>query len=303
MALVEDQWALVRAGRSNLGDYLQLAESMKNVRNRAAWETMDAHLDYVGDYVVSDADRAQYQAWVRNLLQPTMQELGWKAAPEESTDRKGLRATVAFTLGYAGRDPETIAQATRLVNQAMSGSATVDPTLLASMTQLAAINGDAALYQRYLAAMKAAKSPEEYYRYFYGLAEFRRPELVQRNLEYALSPEVRNQDATGFLGAMLRSTDASKRAQVWTFVKGHWPGLENRLASYTRGEIFGATSAMCDAGERDDVQAFFAEHRIDSADRTMRQSVERMNMCISMRTQQSARLQSWLKQQPAGGGN
>jgi aminopeptidase N/puromycin-sensitive aminopeptidase len=303
VALAEDQWAMVRAGRSSLGDYLQLAESMKDVRNRAAWETIDAHLQYVGAYVVTEADRAQYQAWLRNLLQPTMQELGWKAAPEESADSKGLRATIAFTLGYAGHDPEAIAQARRLVEQAMSDPGSVDATLLSSITPLAAMNGDAALYEKYLAAMKAAKSPEEYYRYFFGLAEFRRPELVERNLQFALTPEVRNQDATGFLEAMLRSSDAAKRARVWAFIKSHWPDLEHRLASYTRGEIFSATSSMCDAGDRDDVQAFYAQHRVDSAERTVRQSVERMNNCIDMREQQGSRLASWLKQQPASGGN
>lgn len=303
VALVEDQWAMVRAGRSSLGDYLQLAESMRNVRNRAAWDTLATHLQDVGDYVVTDADRAQYQAWVRNLLRPTLQELGWQSTPEESTDRKSLRATVVFALGYVGGDREVIAQATRLVNQAMSGSAGVDPTLLATITPLAAVNGDQALYDKYFAAMKAAKSPEEYYRYFYGLTAFRRPELVERNLEYALSPEVRNQDATGFLGTILRSTDPQKRKQAWAFIKGHWPELENRLASYTRGAIFGATASMCDAQDRDDVQAFFAQHPVPSAERTQRQSLEQMNNCIDMREQQGARLASWLKQQPERGGN
>ena len=303
VVLVDDQWAMVRAGRSSLGDYLQLAESMKDIRNRAAWEALDGHLQDVSDYVVGDADRAQYQAWVRNLLHPALQELGWQSSPEESADRKALRATVILTLGYAGRDQEVIAHATRLVRQAMGGGASVDPTLLATITPLAAIHGDQALYEEYLAAMKAAKSPEEYYRYFYGLAAFRRPELVERNLRYALSPEVRNQDATGFLGSILGSTDPRKRKQAWSFIKANWPQLENRLASYTRGDIFGATAAMCDASDRDDVQAFFAQHPIPSAERTMRQSLERMNNCIDMREQQGSRLALWLKQQPEKGGN
>ncbi|HYX70888.1 MAG TPA: hypothetical protein VE825_17265, partial [Terriglobales bacterium] len=87
------------------------------------------------------------------------------------------------------------------------------------------------------------------------------------------------------------------------FIKSHWPDLEHRLASYTRGEIFSATSSMCDAGDRDDVQAFYAQHRVDSAERTVRQSLERVNNCIDMREQQGSRLASWLKQQPARGGN
>jgi aminopeptidase N len=303
MTLVADQWALVREGRSSLGDFLHLAEQMKGVRNRSAWATIANSLNDIADYYATAEDRGQYQAWVRNLLQPTLQELDWRPSPEESQERRGLRPIVIFTLGYAGRDPEVIAEATRLVEQSMSNPGSVDPTLLRNLTQLAAINGDSALYDKYLAAMKDAKSPEEYYRFFYGLADFRRPELVERNLEYALSPEVRNQDATGFLGSMLGSGDPQVRAQAWAFIKSHWAELEKRMASYTRGEIFASTSSMCEARDREDVQAFFAQHRIPSAERSERQAVEWMNNCIDVRARESSRLASWLKQQPTRGGN
>ena len=303
VALVADQWALVREGRSSLGDFLHLAENMRDVPNRSAWATIASRLNDIADYYATTEDQVQYQAWVRNLLQPMLQELGWKPAPEESQERRGLRPIVILTLGYAGRDHEVIAQATRLVEQSMSDPGSVDPTLVGSLTQLAAVNGDSGLYEKYLAAMKAAKSPEEHYRYFYGLADFRRPELVERSLEYALSPEVRNQDSTGFLGSMLGSADPQVRAQTWAFIKSHWAELEKRMASYTRGEIFASTASMCDARDRDDVQAFFAQHRIASAERSERQAVEWIDNCIDIRARESSRLAAWLKQQTPRGGN
>ena len=59
-------------------------------------------------------------------------------------------------------------------------------TLVPKVLQVAAVGGDAALYQRYLDQMKSASAePERYYRYFNALSWFSDPALVKRTLEFA----------------------------------------------------------------------------------------------------------------------
>ena len=43
---------------------------------------------------------------------------------------------------------------------------------LRAVSAVAARHGDAELYDQFKAQMQKAKSPEQYYRYFYALAEF-----------------------------------------------------------------------------------------------------------------------------------
>ena len=61
-----------------------------------------------------------------------------------------------------------------------------------------------ALYEQYLAQLsKAGAQPEQYYRYFNALSWFSDPSLVKRTLEFAMSSDVRSQDASTLIGSLL----------------------------------------------------------------------------------------------------
>ncbi|PYX88049.1 MAG: peptidase, partial [Acidobacteria bacterium] len=111
IVLVRDAWAAVRAGQQPIGDFLELAEELQTDRNSSVVQQLNRELDYIGEYLVSDANRPQYQAWVRGLLQPVLKDVGWLPASNEDTNRKDLRAHVIYTLGYTARDPEVLAKA------------------------------------------------------------------------------------------------------------------------------------------------------------------------------------------------
>ena len=64
----------------------------------------------------------------------------------------------------------------------------------------------------------------------------------------------------------------------------------------------GATGTFCDAHMRDQVADFFAAHRVEAAERTYRQSIERINSCVDLKSQQEPQLASWLGQHGASGG-
>jgi hypothetical protein len=57
----------------------------------------------------------------------------------------------------------------------------------------------------------------------------------------------------------------------------------------------GSVGTFCDAAMKDQVQEFFSAHPSAAAERTLRQSMERITNCIDMKTQQSSQLASWLQ--------
>jgi len=64
----------------------------------------------------------------------------------------------------------------------------------------------------------------------------------------------------------------------------------------------GATSGFCDPGMRDQVTQFFSAHKVDAAERTYKQSIERINNCVDLKTQQESQLASWLGLHGTAGG-
>ena len=79
-------------------------------------------------------------------------------------------------LGAVGNQ-SAIEDARALVEEELATPKSTDPTVLAAAIPIAAANGDAALYGRYLARSKSAVDPEDRYRFLYGLTSFTDPAL------------------------------------------------------------------------------------------------------------------------------
>jgi aminopeptidase N/puromycin-sensitive aminopeptidase len=300
IALQEDIWASVRVGREPVGDYLALAQGLGSDRNRAVLEDVLGQLNYIGQYLVTDNDRESYRIWLRQYLTPILKDVGWEPKSGESDEQKTLRARVFNALGYDARDPLALAEARKIADKALDNPASVDRELAGSAFGLAALNGDQAFYDKLLGATKNAKSPEEYYMALFTLPQFGDAKLLQRTLDYAISPEVRSQDALGLISNVMQNPAGEKLA--WDFVQAHWDAVQKAGGPFASAQIVNATSSFCDAGMRDQVAEFYAAHKIEAAERTYRQSIERINNCVDLKSQQEPQLASWLGQHSSSAG-
>jgi len=61
------------------------------------------------------------------------------------------------------------------------------------------------------------------------------------------------------------------------------------------GVLVGSTAAFCSEEARDDVQQFFAAHKVASAERALKHAVERINGCTEFRRTQEPNLAKWLQ--------
>src|SRR5206468_3234687 len=114
-----------------------------------------------------------------------------------------------------------------------------------------------------------------------------------RALEYSLTSNLRSQDTAAFFAKFLGQETARPRA--WSFLKQHWTELERKIAVFGGDTtVVGSLSAFCDAASRDDISAFFKQHPLPAAARTLNQTIERINNCIALRTAQTPVVASWL---------
>ena len=165
---------------------------------------------------------------------------------------------------------------------------------MSPILQVAGAGGDAALYDRYLARLTAATAmPEEYYRFFNTLAAFHAPELVARTLRFALSSDVRSQDAPLLIAQMLGSQQTQDA--TWAFVQAEWPALVARLGTFQGiPNIVGSFSGFCSMEKADEIRTFFTTHRVPEAARSLQQSLERIEACAAIRSRQSPAFGKWL---------
>jgi aminopeptidase N len=262
-------------------------------------ENLLERLDYIGLYLVNDNDRDTYRAWLRQYLNLIVKDVGWEPKPGESDEQKLIRSRLLNALGYDARDPEALAQARKIADRAHDDPASVDWELARVAFRVAALNGNQAFYDRLMGALKNPKSPEEYYMYFFTLPRFSDQKLLQRTLDYAISPDVRSQDGLNLITSVMENPAGEKLA--WTFIQSHWDAVQKAGGPFASAEVVNATSRFCDAGMRDQVTNFFAAHKVEAAARTYKQSIESINNCIDLKSQQAAQLASWLGQQTSRG--
>jgi hypothetical protein len=107
-----------------------------------------------------------------------------------------------------------LAKSRTLVEQYMRNSNSVEAALAGNALGISALDGNAALYDRYLEHMKTAKTPEEYYNYFGALTNFPNPELAKRTMEFVLGPDVKNQDLF-FVGGLFGNPDTRRFTRLF----------------------------------------------------------------------------------------
>jgi len=297
ISLVANEWALVRTGRHSVPDYLALVNSLRDERDGLVLSEIINRVQYISRNLINDQDRPEFQQWVRSYFSPILKSIGMMPKEGESASVASLRPNLYAILGgRAGEDPDVVAQARKVTQDYMKDPASVPPDLSDEAVYIAAVHGDAALYDQYRAKLAQVKTPQEYYTYFYALANFNDPALLQKTLDFGLSPEVRNQDLN-IIASVMRNPKGSDLA--WNFVKAHWDDLMKKAGgsiSGASGVAFGGTGTFCDAQKRDDVKAFYDAHQIQGSQRNFRQAQESINYCIDLKQRQEQPLAQWLQQ-------
>ncbi len=296
VSVTNNEWALVRSGRHSVSDYLAMMTTLRNVREMKVLGTLLDRISYINRYLVSDENRPQFAKWVGSYLRPMLNEVGYAPKANEPEDYKRLRPQVIGLLGIVAEDNEVIAKSREMAESYMKDPTSVNPSDVNAFLVIAAAHGDRALYEQYREHVASAKTPAEYYSYFYALADFRDPALLKETLEFALSPAVRNQDMN-LVGAVMSSREGGPVA--WNWVKTNW----ERVAAKNGGSIgaasvaFGGAGNFCDAQSRDDVKAFYETHKIQGTERGLRRQQETINNCIQIRERELPKVAQWLQQQ------
>jgi aminopeptidase N len=299
LSLLGDEWWMVRAGRHDIDVYLDLAGALAGDETPAVIDAVASRLAFTSEHLVqSDRRRPGFQRWIRGRFGPALSALGLPGDPRDSDERQSRRGELLALVGGTGDDVAVQRRARELAVAYMADPASLPGTLAPTVLRIAALAGDAALYDQYVAHLDTLGSqPEEYYRFFGALPAFRDPALVKRTLVFAMSPAVRTQDAGALLAGLLARSPS--RGTAWQFITAQWPALTQKLGTFQGiPAIVGALGTFCSATEAEAVRRFFADRPVPSAQRTLQQSIERIENCAALVTRQSPALTAWLESRP-----
>jgi aminopeptidase N len=294
LRLLGDEWWMVRGGRHDAGVYLDVASAFATDKASSVIGTIAERLGGIGEDLVTPSDQPRYQAWIRTHFGQQLTALGLPGDAKDNDDTQMRRATLLELVGVTGNDPEVQKRSRELATQYLKDSRSLPATLAPTVLDVAALDGDRALYDQYIAKLGAlAAQPEEYYRFFNALSWFKDPALSKRTLEYALSPAVRTQDTGTLIGSMM--VKPWSQDLTWEFVKTNWQTIVKSLGEFQGiPSIVESTGSFCSADRAAEVRAFFEKNPIPSSQRAMQQSIERIENCVALKERQSKPLAAWI---------
>jgi aminopeptidase N/puromycin-sensitive aminopeptidase len=296
ISLTGDEWARVRANQADVGDYLDLAAALKDDRNAAVIsEAVENVTTVYQRLAATPEEQKKLSVWIDKTFAPILNNLG-PAKASDSDDTRALRAELLVVVGSYGNSPAVVTMAQQIGDRYLADPASVDATLGYAALTVAARHGDAALFAKLQHAYQTSGDPDFQNTALRLLAQFRSPDLVKRALDYAMSPEVRNQDA-GYQFAIPLAYRQTRNV-AWDYMKSNWDKVQAQLTTYTDGVLVSYTGYFCSAPAREDVKNFFAAHQVAASDVSLRHALEAIDGCIEFRSLQEQNLEKWLAAQP-----
>ncbi|MGZ5214062.1 MAG: M1 family metallopeptidase, partial [Actinomycetota bacterium] len=119
-ALVDDAWAAVVDGSSTASSFCRFVEGFTDETELPVWQLILTGLSWC-DRFLEDEPRDRFRDYVRDLLRPAIDRLGWEASSNEPDLVRALRGALAQALAVLGDDPEAKAQMRELESEARGG--------------------------------------------------------------------------------------------------------------------------------------------------------------------------------------
>jgi puromycin-sensitive aminopeptidase len=295
IALLSDEWALVRAGSRDIGAFLDLCAGFGGEADHAVLDELVGRLAVVEHRLVADGDRPALARFVSGLLGPQLAATGWDAAPAEPDVQRLRRAAAVRALGIVARDPAVVAEATARLDRWIAGDrAALEPNLHDAAVTLVARAGDAARFDAFRALFAGETDPTFRRRWLLALASFEAPDLADRGIALAFGDGVPLQDTSSFVAALLGNRTA--REPFWARLRQEWDVVHARLraAPMLLRRVVEAMGALVTRRHLEEVEAFLAAHPLEEARQATAQTLERLRQDVELRDRTQRALGAWL---------
>ena len=292
LGLQSDAYALTRAGHIPATQFLELAEAFDQETDASVCSDLAGNLGSLEVLLRDQPFYGAFSAYGRGIFQPIGQRIGWDARPREGHLDALLRSTVLAQLGTFGDEPVLEEAAARFAVYARD-AAGVHPDIRAVVLTLAARQGDRSAYDAMWELYGQATLEEEKVRLLVALSRFERADLLQETLERSLSPEVRTHDT---INAVVSAGAArTGRGLAWEFLKANWDEFDRRYGKGGFGlmRLVSITSAFTTLDHHQEVEGFFADHPAPAAERSIRQSLERIRLNAAWLERNGDELAAW----------
>jgi len=205
-----------------------------------------------------------------------------------------LRPLLLKVVGDEGQDPAVRADAQKLALRWLADHSVASPELAAVALRLAALDGDAALYDRYLASAKAEKNRLDRQRILDALGSFRDPELIARGFRVYQEQEFDPREAYSLVAGP--ASYGPTRDLPFNFAQKNFDAIVAMMPRDFGAVVPRLGAGFCDEPHFNAMAAFFGPKARNFAggERRLTQSLEQIQQCAAFKAKAAPQLAAFL---------
>lgn len=289
-SIVRDLFALAEGGYIPTTEALNFSLNFKKETEYIVWSEISTGINRIYNLISDESFKDQYSEYVLNLFSPLAEKIGWNKKTNEKHSDSLLRSLALSQAGSYG-DKKIIKKAQQL----FKNKKPIEANLRSTIYNIVAQNGGEKEWEKFKKLYQKEEMHEEKDRYGQALTSFRKNNLIQKTLKFALSKDVRNQDAP----YIIAQTWANKygRDLTWRFIKNNYKTILKRY-----GEGGGLISRMITPlgnhirlKDLNDAKKFFTKNTAPGADRSLNQAYEKIASNSAWLKADKNKIKKWLE--------
>ncbi len=289
--------AMLDAGLLAGDEYLATLERFVDDPAPEVVTTLIGGLGKVQGALITPDLRGPFALTVRRMLRPSLQRFGMTPARGEPEAVSLMRPGLLTMLGVHGLDRDIQDWARLAARRYLVRPDSVAPSVAGVALELAARDGDGALYDAYRERFETTRIPSERSRFLAALGHFRNAELMERALDYAITGPLRPQEIFTIPGNMNENDELQERRWRW-LLAGYKP-IAKRIPPFQLSRLPNF-AACCDTLRIPEAQAFFnyRDTNFPGTREELDQVIERIGDCAALRRRESNAVARYLLQTP-----
>ena len=294
MELVYNTGALLDAGAIPGDSYLAVLERLSDDPDPMVVQAALAGLGKVKLAFVEAESEEAFARYVDRALTPALERFGAVKREGELESVSFLRGPLLKWLAVEGRNPRARAYGDSLARAWLADPTSIDPALTQSALQIAAKDGDEALWETVRTKFETTTNPAERRVLLQTLGAFQAPAMREKSLAYALTGPLKPQETLTVPG-QIAETSEQGTASAYDWMTKNYGIVRDRLPPMLA--VFMPYLGGGCSGERlTRAQAFFAEpaHAPAGTEKELAKMAESVENCVELRRREGERVRSYL---------
>jgi alanyl aminopeptidase len=294
VSLLDNAAALARSGDQSMADALALALRLAAHRRHEVVDGSAGIVAMLGDDIVEPALRPGRARLIEQYYGGRARNLGVMPQPADDDNARMLRAALVKFAALRGEDALLRNEMLKATQRWFDNRASVDGLLVEPMLKAAAVAGDRALFEQFLAQAKRTQDRRERGYLLSALGHFRDPQIARAALRVTLSSDFESRDSIAVLQAAM-ANDATRRV-AFDFMQQNYSALEAALPREFTARFPLWSGEFCTAPARREMAAFFAPRmaKVEGGPRNLAQALERVDLCLAFKEAQQASINAFL---------